>query len=123
MTNWPLVKRRPGSRVVRKENRLSVQCWTQVTVSTKKAPLAFSGGAAATETSFILSQLSRRRRRSDVAAHVGDGARGAGEMYPAFGLLRTRPAAGAHVRGIIDRLGAGPAADGGEALGDQRVRR
>src|SRR5258706_15283688 len=45
-------------------------------------------------------------------------------MYAAFGLLRTRPAAGAHVGVLLSHGGgAGPAADRGEAVGDQRVGR
>src|SRR5579862_633710 len=79
ITNWPLEKRSAGSRVVRNENRLSVQCWTQVTVSTKKAPPAFtlaepSWGAGARETSFIgVSTLFSVA--SNVAADVFDQAR------------------------------------------------
>src|SRR3954469_11680534 len=60
---------------------------------------------------------------SNVAADVFHRARGAGDMDAAFGLVLTRPAAGADVLALFPRLGAGPAADRGEALGDQRMRR
>jgi hypothetical protein len=39
--------------VVRNENSVEVQWWTQVTVSTKKAPDALRAGCGATDTSFI----------------------------------------------------------------------
>ena len=44
-------------------------------------------------------------------------------MYAAFGLFGTRPATGADILALPHGLGAGPAADGGEALGHQRMGR
>ncbi len=70
---------------------------TQVTVSMKNAPEAFTGaGAGARETSFIgVSTLSGSA--SNVAADIGDGARRAGDVDAALGLVLARPAAGADV--------------------------
>src|SRR5579859_4113629 len=114
MTNWPLAKRSAGSRVVRNENRLSVQCWTQVTVSTKKAPPAFTGAATGAKATSFIGVSTLFQAASNVAADIRRGARGSGDMDAALGLVLPRPAAGADVLTVFHRLGAGPAADRGE---------
>src|SRR5581483_3017601 len=44
-------------------------------------------------------------------------------MYAAFALFGTRPAAGPDVAPLLHRAGAGPAADRGKAVGDERMLR
>src|SRR6185312_15746636 len=39
ITNWPLSKRKPGSRVVRKLNSVSFQCCTSITCSVAMATI------------------------------------------------------------------------------------
>src|SRR5512143_2013414 len=122
MTNCPLWKRNPGSRVVRKENRLSVQCWTQVTVSTRKALEAFGAGWA-TITSVIELSAFLKPADLDVAADVGDRAGRARDVDAALGLVGPFPTSRAQLLAVFHRRRAGPAADRGEALLDERVRR
>src|SRR5690606_37282800 len=105
-------------------SRLSVQCWTQVTVSVRKAPPAFLGGAAATVASVMREEAFLRSAASDVAADVvGRQARRAGDVNAAFGLILTLPAAGANVLPFLHRVRARPAADRRKPLRDQRMGR
>src|SRR5579872_5195892 len=121
MTNWPLSKRNAGSRVVRSVKSSSVQCWTCVTRSMLKAPRAFAGAGAMVVSVIVILGEVEGWRWSDISAQIRGGAGGAGGMYAAFRFFGTRPAAGPNVAPLLHRAGAGPAADRGEAVGEQRV--
>jgi hypothetical protein len=96
-----------------------------------KGEAARSAGGGS-RRAFMAAPLRRLRRHLshrericplDIPAHVRRRARRTGHVDAALGLVLPGPAAGADVLALFRRLGAGPAADRGEALGDQRVGR
>ena len=74
MVNWPLMKRKPGSRVAVKLNKVSVQCRTEVTVSVLK--LDNDGSCAGKgEFSRLISLIGDKDKPCRTAPHTNEGCR------------------------------------------------